>query len=136
MARPSLTTNAPPPLRHRQIDVEGIAIHAVEAGTAASRSVLLLHGWPEDWTAFERVMLPVSDEANVVAIDLPGIGGSATPPPANDKRTLARYVRGVIDALGLRDVRGRKVSNSGHFAPNEQPEELVTLIREFVALEH
>jgi pimeloyl-ACP methyl ester carboxylesterase len=86
------------------VEVEGIEIHAVEGGANDSPAVLFLHGWPEDWTAFERIMAPLAERARVVAIDLPGIGGSIVPPSANDKRTLARYVRGVIQVLGLRDA--------------------------------
>jgi pimeloyl-ACP methyl ester carboxylesterase len=86
------------------VEVEGIEIHVVEGGAADLPAVLFLHGWPEDWTAFERIMTLLAERAHVVAIDLPGIGGSATPPSANDKLTLARYVRGVIEMLELRDV--------------------------------
>jgi len=44
------------------------------------------------------------NDARVIAIDLPGIGLSEMPAPSNDKRTLARCVRGLIRALGLADV--------------------------------
>ncbi|HEU6450512.1 MAG TPA: alpha/beta hydrolase [Gemmatimonadaceae bacterium] len=98
------SSSTPSPLRHRQVEVEGIEVHAVDGGASDSPAVLFLHGWPEDWTAFERIMTPLAERAHVVAIDLPGIGGSATPPGANDKRTLARYVHGVIEVLGLRDA--------------------------------
>jgi pimeloyl-ACP methyl ester carboxylesterase len=91
-------------LRHRQVDVEGLSIHAVEGGSSENPVVLFLHGWPEDVSAFAHVMLPLSKDAHVVAIDLPGIGGSVTPPPANDKRTLARIVRSVIHTLDLTNV--------------------------------
>jgi pimeloyl-ACP methyl ester carboxylesterase len=91
-------------LRHRDVEAEGIPVHVVEGGTSGGPALLFLHGWPESWAAFERVMLALSREAHVVAMDLPGIGGSRIPPPANDKRTLAACVRGVIGALGLRDV--------------------------------
>ena len=46
----------------------------------------------------------LADRAHVIAMDLPGIGESPIPAPANDKHTLARYVRAVIDRLGLHDV--------------------------------
>jgi pimeloyl-ACP methyl ester carboxylesterase len=91
-------------LRHRQVDVEGLGIHVVEGGAADKPAVVFLHGWPQCWAAFERVMILLAPDARAVAIDLPGIGGSTTPPPANDKRTLAKYVRGAIRSLGLRDV--------------------------------
>lgn len=92
------------PLRHQQIEVAGISIHVVEGGMTDAPAVFFLHSWPEDWSEFEQVMLRLHDRAHVVAIDLPGIGGSPTPPAANDKRTLASYVKAVIDRLGLQDV--------------------------------
>src|SRR5213075_1193356 len=49
-------------------------------------------------------MLLLLDKAHVVAMDLPGIGGSPDPPTSGDKRTLARCVHGVIASLGLTDV--------------------------------
>lgn len=39
-----------------------------------------------------------------MAIDLPGIGGSKAPTPPGDKQGIAGYVRGAIQALGLKDV--------------------------------
>lgn len=91
-------------LRHLQVDVDGVAIHLVESGAADKPAILFLHGWPECWVTFEWVMAGLITEARVVAIDLPGVGGSVVPPVAYDKRTLAGYVRGVIARLGLRHV--------------------------------
>jgi pimeloyl-ACP methyl ester carboxylesterase len=100
----SAPSTADPRFSHRQVQVEGLSIHVAEAGTRGHPAVLFLHGWPQCWAAFARVMDTLRDEAHVLALDLPGIGGSTPPPPANDKRTLARYVRGVIAALALTDV--------------------------------
>lgn len=91
-------------LRHRQVDVEGISIHAVEGGWGANPTVLFLHGWPESWVAFESIMLSLADTHHVMAIDLPGIGESKGTPTANDKKTLAGYVHGLIETLGLKEV--------------------------------
>lgn len=87
--------------RHRQLNVDGLSIHIAEAGTAGQPAVLFLHGWPESWAAFQHVMATLRTDAHVIAMDLPGIGGSLTPPPWSDKRTLATYVRGVIEQLSL-----------------------------------
>lgn len=91
-------------LRHLQVDADGVAIHLVEGGAMEKPAVLFLHGWPECWVAFEQVMAGLASEARVVAIDLPGVGGSVDPPAAYDKRTLAGYVREVIAQLGLQHV--------------------------------
>lgn len=77
-----------------QIEAEGQSIHVVEAGLSDSPSIMLLHGWPESWAAFDPLMRGLGGDARVVAIDLPGIGESIDPPPANDKQTLARIIKG------------------------------------------
>ena len=91
-------------LRHRHVEADSLSIHVVEGGEAGMPAVLFLHGWPESWAVFERVMASLSESAHVVAIDLPGIGESPNPPPAADKRTLARCVLSVVETLGLQDV--------------------------------
>ncbi len=91
-------------IHHRQVEVDGLSIHVAEAGAAEKPAVVCLHGWPEDWSAFEQVMVALGREAHVVAPDLPGIGGSLTPPAANDKRALAGHIHAMIRALGLQEV--------------------------------
>jgi len=85
-------------------DAEGLSIYSVEAGEPGRPAIVLLHGWPQSSVAYEQLMSRLSGTAHVVALDLPGIGGSPAAPPAGDKRTLAHYVRATIRALGLRDV--------------------------------
>lgn len=92
------------PLHHGQLALEGITIHVVEGGTAGLPAVFFLHGWPECWSAFEHVMVQLSKTAHVIAMDLPGVGGSKEAAPCADKRTLANYARGVIEKLQLREV--------------------------------
>lgn len=91
-------------LEHRRIVADGSAIHVVESGRSDAPAIVFLHGWPQCWAAFAAVMQQLGDAAHCFAIDLPGIGGSQSPPRANDKRTLARHVRSAIETLGLRDV--------------------------------
>lgn len=91
-------------LRHRQVGVENVSIHVVEAGDPKNGSIVFLHGWPENWSAFEQTMLQLADSKHVVAIDLPGVGWSEGKVASNDKVTLARTVKGTIAALGLSHV--------------------------------
>jgi pimeloyl-ACP methyl ester carboxylesterase len=44
---------------------------------------------------------------------------------------IGKYLDGFREA-GLRDLRGRVIADCGHFAPNEQPHEVVAAIREFI----
>jgi len=66
--------------------------------------VVFLHGWPQSWLEFERVMALLSDKARFVALDLPGIGGSVYPSAPGDKRAIAAVVHEVIAAMTLEDV--------------------------------
>ena len=91
-------------LTHRFVEVDGLRIHSVEAGVSRGTDVLLVHGWPQDWSAFEPVLRQLGREVRVAAIDLPGVGASDMLPPSFAKRVLARYVRGVVRALGLQRV--------------------------------
>lgn len=91
-------------LRHHHVETEGVSIHVVEGGVKGAPAIFFLHGWPENWSEFEPVMVRLGESAHVIAIDLPGIGESKTPPQANDKRSLAKHVKAVIDALGIKDV--------------------------------
>jgi pimeloyl-ACP methyl ester carboxylesterase len=90
--------------RHRYVTVDGLLVHVVEAGERGAPAVFLLHGWPENWSAWKGVMRDLSAEFHAVAIDLPGIGDSVTAPPAYDKRSLAGIVGRLIDTLELTDV--------------------------------
>ncbi|MDA4112914.1 MAG: alpha/beta hydrolase [Thaumarchaeota archaeon] len=90
-------------ISHRIIG-EGTATHVAEVGSDEKPAIVFLHGWPQSWAAFAKVMISLRMEAHVVALDLPGIGGSTTPPSRNDKRALAEHVRTVIGSLGLTKV--------------------------------
>jgi len=91
-------------LRHSQIRVADADIHVVEGGSATDQAILFLHGFPQNWLTFHKVMNLASKQAHVVALDLPGIGGSKVATPAGDKRIIADYVHGVVQALDLNNV--------------------------------
>jgi pimeloyl-ACP methyl ester carboxylesterase len=52
------------------IPANGIRINAVTGGEGPA--ILLLHGWPETWRDWHRVMPLLARHFSVVAIDLPG----------------------------------------------------------------
>jgi pimeloyl-ACP methyl ester carboxylesterase len=91
------------PWTHRFVTANGTRFHAVEAG--AGPLVLLLHGFPEFWWAWHRV-LPVVAGAGyrAVAVDLRGYGASDKPPRGYDGYTMAGDAAGMIRALGERSA--------------------------------
>ena len=58
--------------------VNGTTLHYVRGGSGAA--VVLLHGFPEDWSEYRKVMPRLAQKFTVIAVDLCGIGGSAATP--------------------------------------------------------
>lgn len=89
--------------RHRFTEVDGVRMHFVEGGEGPV--LVLLHGWPETWWGWRKVLPTLAERFQVVAVDLPGLGDSEGQPTAYDKKTLATYVHGLVaEALGHRRI--------------------------------
>src|SRR5437868_5397969 len=54
------------------VAVNGTSLHFVRGGTGPA--VLLIHGFPEDWYEFRKIMPTLAKEFTVVAVDIRGIG--------------------------------------------------------------
>ena len=107
--------------------------------------LVLIHGVGSQWQVWEPVLPALERERDVIAVDLPGFGGSPTLPigVVPNARALAGAVAGFLDGLGIDRpvvggnslggwvalelaVRGRAravvgVSPAGFAAPWEQP---------------
>jgi pimeloyl-ACP methyl ester carboxylesterase len=90
--------------RHTQVAAGASSLHVVEAGAPDAPPVLFLHGWPQSWYSWRRVLEAASSDMRAIAVDLPGIGRSAGDPTDGSKRELAGVVHRLIAALELRDV--------------------------------
>jgi haloalkane dehalogenase len=75
-------------------EVDGLSVAYREAGTGPA--VLLLHGWPTSSVLWRDVMPHLAAANRVVAIDLPGYGGSAKP---LDQRYDAKFYEHVLDGF-------------------------------------
>jgi len=82
--------------------VNGTRLHYVMGGRGTP--VVLLHGFPETWMAWRKVMPSLADEHTVVAVDLRGAGESALEKSGYDKETLAADVQQLVERLGLGEV--------------------------------
>jgi pimeloyl-ACP methyl ester carboxylesterase len=84
---------------HRHVEVGGIRLHVAEAGSG--RPVVLVHGWPQHWWYWRRVIPPLAAERRVICLDLRGFGWSDAPPGRYDKATFAADIVGLLDALEI-----------------------------------
>jgi pimeloyl-ACP methyl ester carboxylesterase len=80
------------------------SIHTVTAGPPDAPALVLLHGWPESWATWRELISLAAPTHRVVAIDLPGVGGSSRGGTSGSKAGLARVVRGLVDVLDLADI--------------------------------
>ena len=87
----------PPGAEDRMTTVGGLTLRHIEMGTGPA--VVLLHGWPQTSWAWRKVMPLLAQRYRVIAIDTPGLGLSEPPVNGYDKRSLARDVHGLLDAL-------------------------------------
>ncbi len=66
-------------------------------------AIVLLHGWPEDWSAWRHVMPVLARRFDVIAIDLPGVGGTSVPDGGAEKAIVAQRVRALLQQLGVKN---------------------------------
>lgn len=85
------------------VDAGGLDLAFRELGEGPP--VLLLHGWPTSSFLWRDVMPPIARENRVIALDLPGFGGSAKPLDGlYDFDRFASAIDGFLDALGVDTV--------------------------------
>jgi pimeloyl-ACP methyl ester carboxylesterase len=88
------------PLEHHHADLGDVRLHYVTAG--AGFPVVLLHGWPQSWYEWRKVIPGLAARFRVIAPDLRGLGESSRPADGYDKQTVGGDVwRLVHDVLGL-----------------------------------
>jgi pimeloyl-ACP methyl ester carboxylesterase len=82
--------------------VNGATLHYVRGG--AGPAVILLHGFPEDWYAYHRIMPLLARRFTVVAVDLRGVGGSIPTEGGYDAANMAEDVHQLAEYLHLEHV--------------------------------
>lgn len=92
-----------PGVEHRWLDVSGgggrVRLHVAEAGSGAP--VLLLHGWPQHWWCWRRVIERLRGHYRLLVPDLRGFGWSEAPGTGYSAIGFASDAVGLLDALGL-----------------------------------
>jgi pimeloyl-ACP methyl ester carboxylesterase len=92
-----------PGVEHHWLDVPSrggrVRLHVVEAG--AGIPVVLLHGWPQHWWCWRRVIERLHSHYHLLVPDLRGFGWSEAPGTGYSAATFADDAVGLLDALGL-----------------------------------
>lgn len=116
-------------ITHHTTAINGTQLHHVSAGTTGS-PILLVHGFPETWWTFHRLIPLLAASHRVFAVDLRGFGDSANAAGAYDSATSAADLHHLIDHLdvGPVHVTGQDISGGAVFRlAAEHPEDVRSL---------
>jgi pimeloyl-ACP methyl ester carboxylesterase len=87
---------------HRFLDVPGVRLHVAEAGEGPP--IVLLHGWPQHWWTWRKVIPALAESHRVICPDLRGFGWSEAPRGRYEISELADDVIALLDLLELDQV--------------------------------
>lgn len=87
---------------HHTAEINGFLMHYVTAGDGPP--LVLVHGWPQSWYEWRRVIPALAEHYTVIAPDLRGLGDSGRPLTGYDKRTLASDVHALVQHLGFEKI--------------------------------
>ena len=92
-------------VRHSYHQVNGFRQHVAEAGDPQAPPLVMVHGWPQHWWCWRKVIPALSERYRVICPDLRGHGWSEAPPGGYGKEQLARDLVTLLDVLELDKVR-------------------------------
>lgn len=90
--------DAPNPVHHRAVTVQGVSVFYREAGRTEAPTVLLLHGFGASSHMFRELIPELAREYHVVAPDLPGFGQTTVAPDVEFDYSFDNLAS-VIDAF-------------------------------------
>ncbi|MBD2771960.1 alpha/beta fold hydrolase [Iningainema tapete] len=87
---------------HHTATVGDVRLHYVIGGKGDP--VVLLHGWPQTWYAWRKIMPALAQRYTVLAPDYRGAGDSSKPFSGYDKRTVADDIYALVQQLGYERI--------------------------------
>jgi pimeloyl-ACP methyl ester carboxylesterase len=87
---------------HGTIRLDDVRLHYVTAG--AGDPIVLLHGWPQTWLEWRRIIPALAERYTVIAPDMRGLGDSSKPQSGYDKRTVAADIHELVAKLGFQRI--------------------------------
>lgn len=94
-------------VEHHLVSAGGLRTHVATAGEGPP--LVLLHGWPQHWWMWRRLIGPLAERHRVICPDLRGFGWTEAPPGGYDPEVFARDVAALLDRLEIEgpvDVMG------------------------------
>src|SRR5262245_12514202 len=79
----------------------GPRLHYAEQGDAAGEPILFLHGWPDSWFSFSRVLPLLAPQLHVFVPDQRGFGDSDRPDGSYAIQQFAADAVAFLDAMAI-----------------------------------
>ena len=117
-------------ITHHRAEVNGTTLHYVAAGTTGS-PILLVHGFPETWWAFHKLIPLLASGHRVFAVDLRGFGDSDNQPGDYGSTASAEDLHQLIAHLdvGPVHVTGQDISGGTVFRlATTHPQDVLSFI--------
>ena len=92
----------------------GATLHYVRGGTGPA--VILVHGFPQDWYAYHRIMPRLAKSFTVIVVDMRGVGRSTAPAGGFDGSHVAGDIHALVQWLKLDHVYVVGHDNGGMIA--------------------
>jgi pimeloyl-ACP methyl ester carboxylesterase len=90
-------------ITHHRVSLNGTELHYVAAGQGGS-PVLLVHGFPETWWTFRKLIPLLAQRHRVFAVDLRGFGDSSNQSGEYGSKVSAEDLAALIVRLGVGPV--------------------------------
>jgi pimeloyl-ACP methyl ester carboxylesterase len=90
-----------PGVRHELVDAGGLRTHVALAGPQDAPPLLLVHGWPQNWWVWRKLIPLIDQRFRIIAPDLRGHGWSASPTTGYAKEQLASDLLALLDTLEI-----------------------------------
>ena len=119
-----------PQHRAEWLEVDGVRLRSVRAGSGEP-TLVLIHGYGESLTTWRSVFDRLAEDHQVVALDLPGAGGSDKPDSSYSLPALTRRVSRFLDTWTSGPIVIVGHSMGGEVAASlalERPDRIVRVI--------
>ena len=108
---------------HHTATANGVKIHYVMGGKGDA--IVLIHGYPETWHTWHKMMPALAKNHTVIAVDMRGLGESQITDSGYVKRTVAEDIHQLLEGLGIKKfnlVAHDWGANVGYALTNAYPE--------------
>lgn len=114
---------------HHTAVANGVRYHYVMGGKGDV--ILLIHGYPETWHTWHKLMPALAENHTVIAVDMRGMGETQITDTGYHKRTVAEDIHQLMEGLGIKkfDLVAHDWGSSVAYAlANAYPETVTKLV--------